>query len=528
MTEETARTAAERTPSLQVLLGQAATFEDTAAILSLALQGIGDVDGAGLLPHRYIAAVYGELPRHLREELEEGTLRLMTGLADGEPWHADAAVELLLLSRSIFASRQRAAAAELAIARVLRNLHAHPPPTILAAGQAALGLGYYGEPAQWHRIYDAIGKDSIPVVVGGLMKTSWPALVAWIRDRLPDSDVERALLNMLPYFFITQGAAKAVELAHTMWPDLDEPARDEIARAFTRAGLDPEVIVSPPPASIVPTGNARDWGSDFQAVLAGHRDQEIAEAGSAGRYLRLRLEAAGINENEPAFARTLKQQIAKWHIGRRAGRVAADPMFSIVAEFNQPQGISRVLEILEQRTDTELEGAKAIRDESFETLSRLYPAPPKPAERDRVYPRYIRALQRLVIESDLAPRAVRQLLEFDAVDLADDAFAAHIVENESSFRTALDLAMARQDPTKYLSWLMDACVRTNEAEMLERFVAMLKERVANVAVRFSYIEIGPDQRVVPGPNLVVRYASLIGAFVNRGLKMYQDIINDET
>lgn len=515
--------------SFATLLSEAQTLDETMLVIRRALEGATGSDGEGILPHHYIATVHGELPRHVREELEEAVLRLMTRLADGEAWHVDASVELLLLSRTIFASRQRAAAAELAVARIFHNMHAHPSATILAAGQAAIGLGYYGEPAQWHRLYDTVGNDSVPIVIGGLMKTSWQALLNWLRERLPDRYVERTIINLMPYFFVTQGTAKVAELMRAVWDDIDDDAREELTAVLARAGLDTPTVATQLAQSSAVASKAANWREEFRAIFAGEREIEIAEAGGAGQYVRSRLRAAGTDEGDPAFAKALKERITKWQVGRSNSVPVLDPMFSLVAEFNQSHGITKILELLEQRADTDLDEAKTIRDASFETLNRIYNLPPQNAVRDKTYGRYIKALRTLAVESDLAPGAIRRLLELDAVDFDDRVFGAGIVNDDRAFLEAFDFAMnfRGQASKVYLSWLLEACVASDESACFEHFVDLLKERCSSVAVLFNCIEVTPDLRVSVRRDLLVRYALLMGIFVNRGLKIYHEVLNSK-
>jgi hypothetical protein len=513
-------------PTFAQMISDAQSLEETALILRRALEGETGTDGEGMLPHRYVAAVHGELPRQVREELELAVLRLLTRLADGEAWQTNAAVELLLLSRTVFASRSRAAGAELAVTRIFQRMHRYPRAIVIAAGQAAIGLGYYGAPTQWHRLYDLAGNDSVPTVIGGLMKTDWQALLGWLRDRLPDSFVERTLITLMPYFFATQSASRVTELVNAVWDEVAEDVRRELRTAMVRAGLDMQTA---PHSPVSPPALRENWREELRALFAGERETEIQGAGGAAQYLRGRLEAAGTPEDHPAFAKALKEGITRWQIGPSGSLPPLQTLCSIIAEFRQPAGIAKLLDLLEERADTELDEAKPVRDASFDTLSRIYTTPPQNPERDKTYARYANVLRRLVMNKDMATRAFHTLLEFDAVDFDDRDFASAVVNSEATFTEAFEFAMSgRAEPSKpHLSWLLDACVETDDARHLEHFVDLLKERNRSVAVRFNAIEVTPGLSLTTRRDLRVRYAMLIGVFVNRGYETYRSVVNDK-
>lgn len=184
----------------------------------------------------------------------------------------------------------------------------------------------------------------------------------------------------------------------------------------------------------------------------------------------------------------------------------------------------QVVKILEQVTVANLQ-ERALRDESFEALNHRYATPPNSTERDRVYSRYVKALKRLSVESDLAPRALRRLLELDAVDITDDVFAARIVNQETTFIAAVDFAMIGNDASskRYLSWVLEACLRTGDSLRLERFIELLRERHASVELRLGSVEISPDIRIQVQKELLTTYNSLLHASFNRGLEMYRTI-----
>jgi hypothetical protein len=494
------------------------TLDETAEVLLRALEGESE---SGLLPHRYILETYKGLSRQLRDDVDQSALSLLDGLAGRAEWNIDAAVELLLLTRSLFVSREAAHAALVFIARILATPHDYAPEIAVAAGQAAIALGYHGAPDLWHRLYEMAGDHAVPTVVGGLAKTDWKALLDWLDLRSFDAWIERTVINLLPAFLVTQGTERVHGLANSVWPSTSESGRKEIRSFMKRKGLEFEPVES----AVEPT--QADWSQVIRRLMSGEVALQVEEAGAVELYVR-KLFVDRSPDAPSEFRHALNVGLIRLRDASRASERSLDTMLDLISAFTPERGAAEIVDCLEKR-GTALGGAAILK--ALAAVSLYYKEPPATGLHDRAYKRYVQALRKLTAHPEVGPIALGALLALNAIDFKDGQFASMVARDEGRQRQIVDFAVGGGWSAELLSWLLGASVRASSREqpaVFDSFIAHLRRHAGNtLRIFWQSIEIPPDTRIVVPRDLSKPYAILFERVVLPELhRMYQNVTED--
>lgn len=448
-------------------LANAVNLDETAELLLRALEGELETQ---LLPHRYISETYRVLSREGRGEVNHAVLDLLNDIANRSDWNDDAAVELLLLAKRLFASTDAGQVALVPIARILTNADDYSPEVSVAAGQAAVVLGYRGSPAVWCRLYDLVGDYAVPTVMGGLARTHWNSLLTWVDDHRGDEWIERTAINLLPSLLITQGVERVQQLVALIWRSTSESRQDEIRSFMARKRLAFEVASTK-------KGVPSDWVPVIRALLNGELAYDVDEAGGVTSYVQAIVGRGQYAFDE--FLTTLNRELMSWPTSSADSDVATGAMLDVIVAFRPSSGPRRVVDLLE-RDDANLDKGVVLR--ALDAMLGYYPKPPGKNVRDRIYTRYVHALRRLVTRSGLAETALGALLNLGAIDSRSKQFASIIVCDDALQRQVVDFAFASGGNADLLSWLLEACVRESSPDntlVYEQLIANFRRHAAN-------------------------------------------------
>jgi hypothetical protein len=508
----------EDLPPLATELAAAHTLDALAEVLLRVLEGESE---STLFPHRYIIETYKGLSRALRDDVDMSVLRLLEALAAREEWNTDASVELLLLTRTLFASREVAPAALVCIARILANPDDYAAETAVAAGQAAIALGYYGAPDLWYRLYQMAGNYAVPTVVGGLARTDWKSLLDWLDQRRHDAWIERTVINLLPAFLVTQGAERVRGLANSIWASTSESGREEIHSFMKRMGLEFE----PADSAVEPARS--DWALILRALLRGELTTHVGEAGGVEPYLRKLFVGRG-EDAATEFRDVLNTELIDWRDGLLRSDHFIDTMLDLICAFRPDRGAAKTIECLEENGAT-LSGQAILK--AFNTLAIFYEKSPARGARALLYARYLRLLRQFTCHAEVGSYALNALLRLNAIDFKDRQFASMVVSDESRQQQVVDFAVAAPWNEKLLSWLLDASVRgswPDRPAVFKTFVKSLRQH-AGVLLNLWWqsIGIGSNVTIPVSRDLNTRYVRLRQAVaVPEGYETYKLITGD--
>lgn len=211
-------------------------LSDAVALLRSVVFGEVGVEVSDKLPHVILA----DLDRHAalpqRQLIQEAVLAMLRELVSRSVrWHDDAAVALLLASKSICAYRSEDALTQ--ITRILRKPTQFSPRVAIAAGQAALMLGFRGDASIWQSLQSHAGSRGVPVTIGGLERCDWHALISWLPRVLGEPYAERTFLNALPTLSEKHSTEEMIGLITEVNKAMSEAGRAEVMAFVADRGL---------------------------------------------------------------------------------------------------------------------------------------------------------------------------------------------------------------------------------------------------------------------------------------------------
>jgi hypothetical protein len=206
------------------------------SILQAVLNGETGIEASDKLPHVVLMDLHRQATIQKRQLIEEAILGMLKQLASRDAqWRDDAAVAVLLASRGVCAYRCNDALAQ--ITRILRSPERYSERIAIAAGQAALMMGYLGNRAVWQALHDRTGIRGVPVVLGGLARSDWHALIAWLPRVLDDAYAERTFLNGLSTLAKTHTMEELAALVTGVCDAISERGRAEALAFIARHGV---------------------------------------------------------------------------------------------------------------------------------------------------------------------------------------------------------------------------------------------------------------------------------------------------
>lgn len=214
---------------------------DRIAGVETLLRGIfnGEVgmEAGDKLPHSVVTSLHRNATLSHRQLLEEAVLGMLTELAyRSAQWPDEAGVALLLASKAVCGNHP--AYALIPITRILGRPHAYGFRIAVAAGQAALMLGYVGEASTWIELYARAEEHSIATVLEGLARANWDTLISWMKsivDKVPYA--ERTMLNALSTLSKRHPGEKIVTLIDGVRDSLSDKGKAEALEFISRNDL---------------------------------------------------------------------------------------------------------------------------------------------------------------------------------------------------------------------------------------------------------------------------------------------------
>jgi hypothetical protein len=182
-------------------------------------------------PHFWIVKAYREIEEGPRRDIEFATINLLKKIAaDPTAWTAEFLGELFLLSDPVFLNSNRQGEIIDAALTILRVTASDPLGWKIAcpAAQALLTLDYRAYPRLWMDIFDQHGAIVSPLVIEGLGRGSLKSLQTWLASKLPHPEIERGLINLLPFFVEREGASAIAAFLAPLDRLLSAEAREEL------------------------------------------------------------------------------------------------------------------------------------------------------------------------------------------------------------------------------------------------------------------------------------------------------------
>jgi hypothetical protein len=388
------------------------------------------------------------------------------------------------------------------VARILSKPDGYPSEIAVAAGQAAIALGYYGAPTLWRSLYDIAGDHAVPTVIGGLARADWKALLAWLDEHRYDAWIERTVINLLPSFLITQGGERVSALTLSIWPSTSELGQNEIRSFAKRKGLEFEF----PETASDPTRT--DWHPIIRGVFSDGLSPSVQEAGGVVSYVQAMVAARG-RDSTKEFTAVLNQTLRDWRLLPRLPDNSADMAVDLIAAFRPERGATQLVDFLENGI-TNLSNATIHK--ALAAMSQYYQKPPPSGTRDRTYTRYVHVLRKAVAHHEVGRSALDALLRLNAIDFKDKQFAATVVRHDEKQRQVVDFVVATDWNLKPLCWLLDASVRESSPEqpaVYERLIANFRRHGdKDFHVGWQSVILNSDVTVTIAPELSLAHAKL--------------------
>ncbi len=236
----------EREQAVIGLLSSASIIE-IAEWIRARLHGIDTIGGArDESPRALVAYAYNLLNHATRADVRFAAFQTLAEVAHPpSEWSDAAAAELLLLADPIFTdtppnTAQRAQITEMLtrIAQPASHRLRDRPEVRMAATQALLAMDANPVPRFWFQLYEDYGPPYAPFVVEALIRTDISALTVWLIERLPDTALEDALLNLLPFMVAKHGSGSCTNALRQLHPRLSLETREELEQITRNARME--------------------------------------------------------------------------------------------------------------------------------------------------------------------------------------------------------------------------------------------------------------------------------------------------
>ena len=209
----------------------------------------------GDLPHFLIAAIYRDLDRRTRRDLQAIVSEFVRDLAHNPEaeWVGEAGSELLMLADPVLLDvddRDEIVSDLRKIAGSADSPTSGRPDLRFRALQALVTLHHRADLEYWKKQYQKGGQTYLPVVFEGLSLIDVSVPIRWLKDVPWSRTVERSFIGLLPSLLEDYGAAKVTRiLSEVLW-DLPKAARDAIVQFCEEEGLTLIVFLSPSQAPL--------------------------------------------------------------------------------------------------------------------------------------------------------------------------------------------------------------------------------------------------------------------------------------
>jgi len=273
------------------------------------------------------------------------------------------------------------------------------------------------------------------------------------------------------------------------------------------------------------------WHDELRLLLCGKRDYLVRHLGSAEEYVERQLrDSLDPEDADSAFGAALNAEVTAWQVGRRRTPYYLKSILQLICAFTPPAGFAKAIEMIERRLDGLEEFDTELCFVAVAALARYYRTTPPNAQTDAAFGNYVNLLDRLLSDIELAPMAVRYLLELGAVKLSDRKFAASIVSDDAKLSAAVEYAV--RPPAAWsgyhLSALLNACLRYGDKRPFEQYFKNLEGYNAPVILEEDHILVVPadGQKVFirPDRDLCDLYATLKWDLTYElGLKRLEDL-----
>jgi len=203
------------------------------------------VGGAqGEARHELIADLYSTMEHAVCVNLQKAVHALVEDLASQpEMWPVVSAQGLLMLADPVLMDSPRRVELVDTLLQIVKPTErsTFDPALSFSAAQALLTLDTKVTPSFWLSLY----KDGAwaPIVVEGLLRTDIKMLQGWLAQRLPDVDLEDAMINLLPLIVDGPGSRVAAELIASLGQLFSSEMHDELIEVAKTLGIGEETRI---------------------------------------------------------------------------------------------------------------------------------------------------------------------------------------------------------------------------------------------------------------------------------------------
>jgi len=183
-----------------------------------------------------VANIYGFLERDIQADLSRIALHMLSEI-EKRTWDtAPAAALLRLVDPLLMAPHHRQATIDV----LQRIVQSRPPKDEIAfaAVQGLVALEHRATPRFWSNLLKRDERYA-PTIFEAMARTLFGSLQEWLLRTLPHEEVEKAVVNALPFLVEDHGGDKLMSLLIAIEPHLTDPAKEQIKAFAAREQLTP-------------------------------------------------------------------------------------------------------------------------------------------------------------------------------------------------------------------------------------------------------------------------------------------------